>query len=432
MNGPLKGLKVIDLTSVIMGPTASQFLGDHGADVVKVEAPEGDVMRLSGPMVSPGMGHYFLTANRSKRSIVIDLKAAAGRDVLLEMTRQADVFMYNIRPEAMARLGLGYDDVRRVAPNIIYAGALGFSQRGPYAGRPAYDDLMQSMSGIAWLAGQASGDRPLYAPFTLADRMMGLQFLSTILAAVVHRERTGEGQRVDIPMFEGMAAIMLGEHMAGQMFRPQRGETGYKRSIARDRRPFKTSDGFISVLVYTDDHWQRFLRMVGYPHLLDDDRFSSMEMRRRNVTYVYGWLAEVMLTRSTEEWLTALHAIDVPATPTYSIDQLMQDRAPARDRIFQGSRSSHGRTHHGCRHPRGVVQHSSAGATICATSRRRYIGNPPGIRLQRGMYRRIVVRRCSPRALRRMHLMLRSRVELTRRLFPVIGTAVSYLNSFAG
>lgn len=326
MSGPLAGFRVLDLSSVIMGPYASQQLADLGADVIKIEPPGGDVMRQSGPMRNPGMGHFYMTTNRNKRSIVLDLKKPAGRDVLLHMASSSDVLLYNIRPQAMKRLGLSYEDVQKVSPKIIYAGAYGFSQNGPYASKPAYDDLIQGMCGIPWLSGNASGEKPRYAPMVLVDRVVGLQLCNAITSALLYRERTGVGQRVDVPMFEGMLSIVLGEHLAGKLFEPSAGPAGYQRSLARDRRPYETSDGHICVLVYNDKHWRKFFEAIGQTDLFENDpRFSSQGKRLENIEYVYGFLSDIFLTRSTADWLALLEEADIPAASMYSIDDILSD-----------------------------------------------------------------------------------------------------------
>jgi crotonobetainyl-CoA:carnitine CoA-transferase CaiB-like acyl-CoA transferase len=326
MSGPLNGIRVLDLTSVIMGPYASQQLADLGADVIKIEPPAGDVMRQSGPMRNPGMGHFFLTTNRNKRSVVLDLKTPSGRDALLDMAARSDVLMYNIRPQAMNRLGLSYEDILRLSPNIVYAGAYGFSQSGPYAARPAYDDLIQGMCGIPWLSAQATGEAPRYAPMVLVDRVVGLQFCNAIVSALFYRERTGVGQRVDVPMFESMVSIVLGEHLAGHLYSPSIAPTGYQRSLARDRRPYETKDGFICVLVYNDKQWRSFFDAIGQPDTFAQDaRFSSQGARLAHIEHVYGFLGQVMRTRSTEEWLALLERSDIPAARMYSIDDILAD-----------------------------------------------------------------------------------------------------------
>jgi crotonobetainyl-CoA:carnitine CoA-transferase CaiB-like acyl-CoA transferase len=326
MGGPLSGIRVLDLTTVVMGPYACQLLGDHGADVIKVESPEGDVMRLSGPMKNPGMGHLYLSTNRSKRSIAVDLKTPKGRDLLLKLAETADVLLYNIRPKAMARLGLSYEDLHRINPKLIYVGAFGFSQRGPYASRPAYDDLIQGMSGLPWLSLKAGSPEPRYAPVILADRIVGLQVAFATVAALHHRDRTGQGQRIDVPMFEGLVSVILGEHLAGSSFEPSLGDTGYQRSLAHNRRPHRTRDGYICTLVYSDKHWRAFFEVIGQPQLFDEDpRFSSQAERLKHIDEVYGYLAGVLATRTTAEWLDVLTTADIPAARMNSLDDILAD-----------------------------------------------------------------------------------------------------------
>lgn len=326
MSGPLHGIRVIDLTTVVMGPYASSVLADYGADVIKVEPPAGDVMRKSGPMRNADMGHFYLSLGRNKRSVVLDLKHVQGREVLLRLVRDADVLVYNIRPQAMARLGLAYGTLQAINPRLVYAGAFGFSQKGPYAHRPAYDDLIQGMCGIPWLAQQAGADKPRYAPMVLVDRMAGLQLCTAITSALVHRERTGRGQRVDVPMFEGMLSVVLGEHLAGGQFVPAAGPSGYQRSLARDRRPYRTLNGYICVLVYNDKHWRSFFAALGRPQAFDADaRFASQNERLKNIDHVYGYLSEVLATRTTDEWLRLFEQADIPAARMYSIDDIVAD-----------------------------------------------------------------------------------------------------------
>ena len=326
MNGPLDSVRVLDMTSVVMGPYASQILGEYGADVVKVEPPQGDVMRLSGPMRNPKMGHLYMSTNRAKRSVIIDLKTDEGRTLLLELAANFDVLIYNIRPQAMARLGLSYDDVAVVNPEIIYVGAYGFSQRGPYAARPAYDDLIQGMAGVPWLSMQAGANEPHYAPMILADRMVGLQTVAATISALFHRERTGRGQRLDIPMFEGLASVVLAEHLAGAMFDPPEGPSGYQRSLSRNRKPFRTQDGYLCTLIYTDKQWRAFFKVIGEPDKFDADaRFSSQSARLEHIDAVYGYLADCLATGTTTDWVERLVAADIPAAPMNSIPDILDD-----------------------------------------------------------------------------------------------------------
>ena len=326
MAGPLQGIRVLDLTTVVMGPYACQLMGDYGADVIKVESPDGDVMRSSGPMKSPGMGHLFMSTNRSKRSIVIDLKTPEGRELLLRLAKQTDVLLYNIRPQAMARLGLGYEDLRAANPRLVYVGAFGFSQRGPYAARPAYDDLIQGMSGIPWLSLKAGSAEPRYAPVILADRIVGLQVAFATMAALRHRDVSGEGQRVDVPMFENLLTIVLGEHLAGSLFEPAIGEAGYQRSLAHNRRPHRTRDGYICTLVYTDKHWRSFFAAIGQAETFKRDaRFSSQNERLKYINEVYGYLAGVLATRTTAEWIDVLTEADIPVARMNSLEDVLND-----------------------------------------------------------------------------------------------------------
>jgi crotonobetainyl-CoA:carnitine CoA-transferase CaiB-like acyl-CoA transferase len=326
MSGPLTGIRVLDLTTVVMGPYACQLLGDHGADVIKIESPDGDVMRLSGPMKNPGMGHLYLSTNRSKRSAVLDLKSTAGRQILLKLAATADVLLYNIRPKAMARLGLSYEEIREVNEKLIYVGAFGFSQRGPYSARPAYDDLIQGMAGLPWLSLQAGAQEPRYAPVILADRIVGLQVAFATLAALHHRDLTGEGQRVDVPMYEGLLSIVLGEHLAGSMFEPAVGPPGYQRSLAHNRRPHRTLDGYVCTLVYTDKHWRSFFEVIGQLQTFETDpRFSSQNERLKHIDEVYGYLAGVLATRTTAEWIAAFTKADIPVAMMHSLDDILSD-----------------------------------------------------------------------------------------------------------
>lgn len=326
MAGPLDGSTVLDLTTVVMGPYATQILGDLGAQVIKVEAPGGDNVRHVGPMRNRGMGHMFLHLNRNKKSVVLDLKKPAGRDALLRLAARADVLLYNIRPQAMQRLRLGYADVADANPRIIYVGAYGYGQQGPYAARPAYDDLIQGMTGVPWLAQQAGSADPRYIPATLADRIVGLHAVYAVTAALYHRERTGEGQAVEVPMFECMSQMVLGDHFGGRTFDPPTGPSGYARVLAPERRPFRTRDGYVCVLMYNDKQWQGFFRLIGREDLYrDDPRFNTHENRSANIAEANAFVAGEMLKRTSAAWLEALNAADIPCAPMNSIDDVIDD-----------------------------------------------------------------------------------------------------------
>jgi crotonobetainyl-CoA:carnitine CoA-transferase CaiB-like acyl-CoA transferase len=326
MTGPLTGLKILDLTTVLMGPYTTQILGDMGADVVKIESPEGDSVRGIGPFRNPGMGSIFLQANRGKRSIVLDLKQKQGREALLKLIETADVLVYNLRPQVMERLRLGYADVAASNPKIIYAGLFGYGQDGPYAARPAYDDLMQGGTGIPSLAQRAGTPAPRYAPLAIADRVVGIWAVGAITAALWHRERYGEGQRIDIPMFETMAQLVLGDHMGGGLFEPALGDMGYGRLLSHDRRPYPTKDGYVCALVYSDKQWRRFFTAIGEPEIFTGDpRFATITSRTRHIDEIYAMVTTYMTQRTTAEWVELLSAIDIPVEPLRTIEQLVED-----------------------------------------------------------------------------------------------------------
>jgi crotonobetainyl-CoA:carnitine CoA-transferase CaiB-like acyl-CoA transferase len=323
--GPLAHVRVIDLTSVMMGPYATMILGDYGADIIKVESPDGDVMRHAAPMRHPQMGAMYLQGNRNKRSIVLDLKQAAGRDILLRLASTADVFVHNVRPAAMGRLKLGANDLLAVNPRLVYASLHGFGERGPYAGRPAYDDLIQGMTALPALTGKIAGE-PRYSPATIADRIVGLNALHAILAALLHRDRSGEGQSIEIPMFETMAQFVLGDHMAGRSFDPPIGPPGYSRLLSPDRRPYQTSDGYICALVYTDKQWTAFFRAIGLENDCGrDPRLTGIKARTANYDFVYSWFSEVVKTRTTAEWMQLFEQADIPHAPLHDLDSLIDD-----------------------------------------------------------------------------------------------------------
>ncbi|MDH5536338.1 MAG: CoA transferase [Betaproteobacteria bacterium] len=326
MSGPLSGVRVLDITTVVMGPFATQILGELGADVIKIEAPQGDNVRHVGPMRHRGMGHMFLHMNRNKRSVVLDLKQPAGREALLRLAAGADVLIYNVRPQAMARLKLSYAELAAANPRIIYVGAFGFGQDGPYAARPAYDDLIQGMVGVPWLAVKAGATEPRYMPATLADRMVGLHAVYAVTAALYHRERTGDGQAVEVPMFECMAQLVLGDHFGGRSFEPPLGPAGYARVLAPFRKPFPTRDGYLCLLMYNDKQWRSFFQVIGREQMYrDDPRFNSHENRSHHIAEINEFVAGEVNQRTTAEWLAVLTAADIPVTAMNSIDDLIDD-----------------------------------------------------------------------------------------------------------
>jgi len=326
MPGPLAGVRVVDMTTVLMGPYATQILGDMGADVIKVEPPRGDGSRDIGPMRGRGMGAIFMHVNRSKRSIVLDLKKRSGHAALLRLVESADVLIYNVRPQAMARLKLSYEEVAAVNPRIIYVGTYGFGQDGPYAAKPAYDDLIQGAVGLPTLAMQAGADRPRYVPCTIADRTVGLNAVNAVTAALYHRERTGEGQSIGIPMFETMTQFVVGDHMGGLTFDPPLGPSGYPRLLAKERRPYATKDGYVCTLIYNDKQWKNFFALIGRPEVIESDpRFADLGSRSHHIDELYQLVAEILATRTTAEWLVALGEADIPVMPLHSMETLLED-----------------------------------------------------------------------------------------------------------
>jgi len=326
MSGPLEGVRLVDLSNMLMAPYATQILGDMGADVIKVEAPEGDPVRGVGPMRHAGMGAIFLNANRSKRSLVLDLKQGAGLAALFYLLKRADVLVTNLRPQALERLGLNYAAVSAINPRIIYAGLFGFDQSGPYAAKPAFDDLIQGAISVPWLAHMADGGEPRYAPNAMVDRGVALWAVGQITAALFKQVRSGRGQKIDIPMFEMMTSFVLGDHLQGHTFDPPIGPMGYARMLNPDRRPCRTSDGYVCAMVYTDRHWRSFFRELGREQEFErDPRYRNMTSRTEHIADIYRELAELLVTRSTAEWLALFERADVPAMPLNSPDSLVAD-----------------------------------------------------------------------------------------------------------
>jgi crotonobetainyl-CoA:carnitine CoA-transferase CaiB-like acyl-CoA transferase len=324
--GPLAGIRVLDLTSVVMGPYATQVLADLGADVIKLEPPGGDVMRHVGPMRNPAMGHLFLNANRNKRSIVLDLKQPEACAAALRIAATADVLIHNIRPQAMNRLGLSYEAVSAANPRIVYVAAVGFGAKGRYAGKPAYDDLIQGTAGLASVIMEAYGDAPRYVPLTIADRTVGLYVSSAVSAALVHRERTGQGQSVEVPMFEVFTQFVLGDHLGGLTFDPPAGDPHYARLVTPHRRPYATADGYLCVLIYNDKQWRSFFGLIGEEDRLGSDpRFATHSQRAANIDAVYAFVAETMRGKSTAEWVELLQAGDIPVMPVNTVESLLAD-----------------------------------------------------------------------------------------------------------
>ncbi len=326
MSGPLQGVRIVDLSTVLMGPHATQILGDMGADIVKVESLDGDVTRQLWPYRHPGMGHMFLNVNRNKRSVALDLKRPEAREAVTRLVRGADVLVYNIRPQAMARLGLDYGTVSAINPRLVYVGAFGYSQRGPYAARPAYEDLIQGAVGLPHLFQVQGSPHPHYAPINLVDRAVGHQIAGAVGAALYYREKTGKGQRIDIPMFEHVLAMVMGEHLAGAGFEPRVDAPGYRRILAPERRPFVTRDGHVCVLVYNDKQWRAFAELIGKPEVTaPGGRFATADARSRDYAEANRFLAGEFAARTTAEWLEALERADIPAQALNDLEDILAD-----------------------------------------------------------------------------------------------------------
>jgi crotonobetainyl-CoA:carnitine CoA-transferase CaiB-like acyl-CoA transferase len=324
MSGPLVGIRVVDFTSAVLGPVATQVLGDMGADVIKVEPPEGDPIRPLGPSRHPGMGAYFLNINRNKRSIALDLKRPPARAALLKLVETADVFVHNMRLGAVERLGLDYPAVARRNPRIVYAAATGFRKDGAYRERPSFDDVIQGESGLAALNGGVGGE-PRYVPMAVCDKICGYVLASAIAMALFHRERTGEGQEVHVPMLETMVAFNLVDHLwHGVLAEPEKG-LGYPRMLTPHRRPFPTKDGHICILATTDEQSRHLFEAIDCPELADDERFCTLARRTENIGELYKILIERMRRRTTAQWRERLDAFDVPNGVVTDLEGLLAD-----------------------------------------------------------------------------------------------------------
>jgi crotonobetainyl-CoA:carnitine CoA-transferase CaiB-like acyl-CoA transferase len=322
--GPLAGIKVLDLTTVVLGPLATQILGDLGAEVIKIEAPEGDIMRYAGPARHREMGHVFLNLNRNKRSLVLDLKQPDAAPVLLALVAQSDVVMHNMRTQAMARLGFGWERLQEVNPRLVYCTAQGYGNDGPLADRPAFDDIIQGASGLVALEMATSGEAR-FVPTLIGDKTVGLTMVYAVMAALLQRERTGRGQQVEVPMLETMTAFVMAEHMGGLTFDPPLGPPGYARMLAPDRRPHRTADGHICILPYTDRHWRDFFRLAGRPELADDPRLADPETRSRHFAELYALVADCVRAAPTAWWLARLKEADIPCGPVNPLADLPAD-----------------------------------------------------------------------------------------------------------
>ncbi len=334
--GPLAGIRVIDLTAVVLGPLATQVLADFGADVIKVEPPEGDLMRANGVSLHPGMSSIYLALNRNKRSVVLDLKQEDDAAALCALIAGADVVVHNMRVAAIERLGFGYEAVAALNPKIVYCVATGFGQDGPWRDRPAFDDIIQASCGMVGL-GAIDGEAPGYMPSLIADKVCGLALANAVMAALLHRERNGEGQYVEVPMLETMASFVLAEHMGGLSFPGSPAPAGYARLLDGGRRPVPTADGWISLLPYTGRHWSAFFEAVGREDIARAYDLSSREQLNKNIRHLYACLAELTPTRSSADWLLLCERLDIPATEICRLDDLPRHPQLEAVGLFQNS-----------------------------------------------------------------------------------------------
>jgi len=325
MSGPLQGVRVLDLTAIAMGPWATQNLGDMGADVIKIEPPEGDVFRYVKPCRHDSMSPPYLNLNRNKRSVVLNLKTPEGKRRLLAIAAKSDVFVCNVRPQAMRRLGLDYEALRAANPTIIYVGCYGYSEQGPYAGRAAVDDNIQAASGLAWLQGYRGDQPPRYANSIVADKVAALYIVQAVAMALYARERTGEGQFVEVPMFESMVSFVVPEHLSGLTFEPPLGEAGYARLLNPFRKPFRTSDGYISVVPYNDNQWRRFFELAGKPEMMSDPRYATVLARSTRFDELYGFIEQTLAAGPTAKWAAAFEKAELPFAVVNDFEGLFTD-----------------------------------------------------------------------------------------------------------
>ena len=321
MAGALEGIKILDLTSVGFGPYACQILGDYGAEVIKIESPEGDITRGIAPFRNKGMGHFFINANRNKKSLVLDLKTKKGKAAFFKLVEKSDVVMTSIRPAAMERLGIDFTACKQINPSLIYVALVGFGQSGPYAKRPAYDDIIQGVSGMAAMQGGREGD-PTFVNASVCDKICSQIAAHATLAALFARTKSGTGQLVEVPMFESMVGFNLVEHQSGMTFDPPLGSTGYERSMVKYRRPYATRNGFVCALPYTTKHWKSFFSLMHREDMLNDPRVLDPKVRSEKIGELYELVSDLVADWDTEDLLKALEEGDIPhgeATQLYDL-----------------------------------------------------------------------------------------------------------------
>lgn len=337
--GPLQGVRVIDLTAMVMGPYCTQIMADMGADVIKVETPAGDNTRYISVGPAPGMSGVFVNVNRGKRSVVLDLRSEQGKADLRALIADADVFIHSMRAKAITKLGFGYDDVAAINPGIVYTNCYGYGRRGPDADRPAYDDTIQAECGLPAVQQQLTGEAS-YVGTIMADKVAGLTALYATTMALFHRERTGEGQEVEVSMFETMASFMLVEHANGAMFDPPLGPAVYPRAVTPNRKPYETKDGHIAALIYNDKHWNAFIDRVLPPW--NSPEYATLEQRAKQIDTVYAMVAQTLKERTTAEWLDLFAELEIPAAPMLTPDELFENEHLKAVGLFETIDTPHG------------------------------------------------------------------------------------------
>ena len=365
--GPLSGVKVIDMSNVVFGPFGSQILGDLGADIIKIENGAGDLLRYVGPSHVKELGPLYLNLNRNKRSLNMDLSKEESKIILKELIKGADVFFHNVRTVGITRLGFNYDAVKAINPSIIYVHCCGFGSGGAYDGLLAYDDLIQSASGMAGLLPLSGVDAPKYMPATMADKTSGLYSAYATIAALFHRERSGEGQFVEVPMLEVATHFNMVEHLYGQSFEPKMDKAGYPRSINPRRKPFKTKDGYIAIIPYSDAHWESFFRLGGMPDVFKDPRFNTLKARTKNTDEIYALIEKITPSRTSEEWFQMLQDANIPVMRYNTLEEVIDDPHLNSVDFFQNRKHPDNFDYRAIKHP---VNFSETPATIRRDAKR--------------------------------------------------------------
>lgn len=335
----LEGVRIVDMTTVVLGPYATQMLGDFGAEVIKVEAPEGDIFRAVRPGRSDDIGAGFQNFNRNKKSVVLDLKQESERPRLYELIRDADVFVHNMRKSSAERLGIGYETLQQFKPDLVYCFSPGFGSTGPDAEAPAYDDIIQARSGLAALNANDRGE-PQFVRTIACDKVVGLHLALAVAAGIAHRARRGEGVCIEAPMLEAMTSFLMAEHLAGHSYEPPLGDLGYDRLMTPYRKPHKTKDSYLAILPYSTKHWIRFFALCGETELTRDSRVTDPVQRSEHIDWLYREISRIAATRTTEEWLEALESEDIPCARVNGLDDLFTDEHLEAVQLFEQAQSA--------------------------------------------------------------------------------------------